>query len=305
MRLSLAGALGALLIGIWVALSPPEDLGPARFDGSAALPSDPRRHGGFSGLQLTDDGKGFVAVSDRGRVLTGQIVRLDGRLSRIAAGPLRPLLDVGGRPVRGIANDAEGVTRGPDGTLFVSYEGKHRILAYAPGQMIPVAVPSEPAFAGLQSNGGLEALASDSQGRLYTLPERFWQRRGGTPVFRFDAQGWSRLEGYRRTRGFLPVGADVGPDGRLYILERRFPSPAFSSRVRSFAIGDHALTDPKTILTTPSLRHGNLEGLSVWRDEAGDIRLTMVSDDNFISFLPNEIVEYVLPKSLANKDARD
>jgi hypothetical protein len=39
-------------------------------------------------------------------------------------------------------------------------------------------------------------------------------------------------------------------------------------------------------------RHGNLEGLAVWQDALGTIRLTMLSDDNFNSFQRSEFVEY-------------
>ena len=38
-----------------------------------------------------------------------------------------------------------------------------------------------------------------------------------------------------------------------------------------------------------------LEGISVWRDAQGYIRLTMIPDDNFYFFLGTDIVEYRLP----------
>ena len=41
-------------------------------------------------------------------------------------------------------------------------------------------------------------------------------------------------------------------------------------------------------------RHQNLEGLSVWRDEGGILRLTMISDDGFKSFWSTRFVEYRL-----------
>lgn len=43
-------------------------------------------------------------------------------------------------------------------------------------------------------------------------------------------------------------------------------------------------------------RHDNLEGLSVWRDAQG-LRLTMVSDDNFMFFQRTEFVEYRVGKA--------
>ena len=42
-------------------------------------------------------------------------------------------------------------------------------------------------------------------------------------------------------------------------------------------------------------RHDNLEGLAVTRAATGQIRLTMISDDNFNPFQRSEIVEYLLP----------
>ena len=93
----------------------------------------------------------------------------------------------------------------------------------------------------------------------------------------------------------MPTGADFGPDGRFYILERGHYSLGFhSSGARCLTLTETGFTDIQTILQTPWGTHGNLEGLSVWRDQDGHIRLTMVSDDNFLPFLRSEIVEYIL-----------
>jgi hypothetical protein len=49
------------------------------------------------------------------------------------------------------------------------------------------------------------------------------------------------------------------------------------------------------IFTSAVGQHDNLEGLSVWRDAKGTIRLTMIADDNFYFFQTTEIVEYGIP----------
>jgi hypothetical protein len=49
------------------------------------------------------------------------------------------------------------------------------------------------------------------------------------------------------------------------------------------------------IFTSAVGQHDNLEGLSVWRDTKGTIRLTMIADDNFYFFQTTEIVEYGIP----------
>lgn len=46
--------------------------------------------------------------------------------------------------------------------------------------------------------------------------------------------------------------------------------------------------------------HDNLEGISVWQDPDGRIRLTMISDDNFMVFQRTEIVEYAVDPPLAS-----
>ncbi len=91
------------------------------------------------------------------------------------------------------------------------------------------------------------------------------------------------------------MGADFGHDGRLYVLERGFNGLGFRTRVRSFDISNGIAGDEKVLFNKGIGRHDNLEGISVWRDAAGLIRLTMISDDNFRFLQQTEIVEYALP----------
>jgi hypothetical protein len=49
------------------------------------------------------------------------------------------------------------------------------------------------------------------------------------------------------------------------------------------------------LLETAPGAFGNLEGLSVWQDAAGALRLTLVADDNFLFFLGTEVVEFTVP----------
>jgi hypothetical protein len=65
--------------------------------------------------------------------------------------------------------------------------------------------------------------------------------------------------------------------------------------VRRFTIGPQALTNEETLLQSAPGQHDNLEGISVWRDKAGSLRLTMISDDNLLFLQRTEIVEYRVP----------
>ena len=57
----------------------------------------------------------------------------------------------------------------------------------------------------------------------------------------------------------------------------------------------HAQSDEEIVFETGTGTHDNLEGLSVWRDDQGRLRATMISDDNFLALQRTELVEYLLP----------
>ncbi len=202
----------------------------------------------------------------------------------------------GEAPLKEGRGDSEGIAQAPDGTIYVSFEGVARILAYDRIDGPARNLPRPKAFRKMPNNASLEALAVDAKGRLYTLPEGTVETEGPFPVYRYADGAWSRFGTLPRMGEFLPVGADFGPDGRFYLLERRFLGLAgFASRVRAFTPGAKGFGAGEVILESRPGLHDNLEGLAVWRDGQGAIRLTMVSDDNFEFFLRNEIVEYVLP----------
>jgi hypothetical protein len=146
----------------------------------------------------------------------------------------------------------------------------------------------------MSNNSSLEALAIGPDGALYTLPERSGAPRRPYRVHRFDGE-WSVYGRIRRIDDFLPVGADIGPDGRFYLLERMFLGVfGFATKVRRFDMSPQGFTNETELLRTKAGTHDNLEGLAVWQDEAGVIRLTMISDDNFQFFQKTEFVEYIV-----------
>ena len=77
------------------------------------------------------------------------------------------------------------------------------------------------------------------------------------------------------------------------MLERQFTLIGFRSRIRRFNLEAPDLAEA-VLWTSYALQHDNLEGISVWTDPAGDVRLTLVSDDNFQPFQRSQVVEYIL-----------
>ncbi len=301
MRRRSGGQLIRALTLCLMALATPLRGGEAVYVGSYTWPAAEHGAGGFSGLEVDADGQGFTAISDRGLILSGRFTRAAGRITGVAADAPALLRGIDGARQSKAGGDSEGLALDADGRIFVSFEGGNRVWTY----LTPDAatrMPRPEAFRQMQGNSGLEALAIDHRGRLFTLPERSGRLDRPFPVWRFDG-AWSQPFAIPRDGGFKPVGADFGPDGRFYLLERLFSGFGFRTRVRVFTLTESGVTSEETLLTTRLRRHDNLEGIAVWRDGDGLIRLTMVSDDNFRAFQRTEFVEYRLGAPLASGTA--
>jgi hypothetical protein len=266
---------------------------------------------GLSGLDLSGDGTRLLAVSDRGWFVKGRIDRADGLpVAFSTEGPPVRMLDDHGQPVPQNQEDAEGIALAPDGQVFVSFEVFHRVRTWVDITEKATWITDLVDVARLGSNTGFEAIAFGPDDAVYLFPEDLATGAGipayrlklpapvgsdgGRPVYHYREVPWTQPFSLpRRGSWFHPVGADFGPDGRLYLLERAFyPPVGFRSRIRRFDVGPEGVTHETLLLATPLGRHGNLEGLSVWRDGAGAIRLTMITDDNGLALQRNQIVEY-------------
>ncbi|MGB3315922.1 MAG: esterase-like activity of phytase family protein [Albidovulum sp.] len=250
--------------------------------------------GGFSGFDLDADGLGFVTISDSAAIYAGRLSRDEmGVVTGVASGdPIVPPSHHG-TPVAHPMDDAEGLAIRPDGTLFVSYETHNRIAEYRDGGKTWVKEFWPTVFRLLPLNKGIEALAIAGDGALYALPEAFGRIGDPIPVFRLRDGALKTPFTLRRDGGWQPVGADFGPDGRLYVLERDFwPFIGFMSRARRITLAGDTVSADEILFETSAGVHDNLEGIAVWQDESGAIRLTMISDDNFLPVQRTEIVDY-------------
>lgn len=295
-RRSVVGLIlcAAVLLGQTASTNPPM---PPGFLSAYHWESDDPLFGGFSAIALTGEGRDFVALSDRGNFTAGWVLRgQDGKIAGLAAAPIRPLKGPDNLPLGDYRRDSEGLAILPDGRVFVSFELIARVAFFPTLDSLGTVLPKSEAFRSMQRNASLEALAVDPAGTLYTLPERSGSPSAPFPVYRYKDGVWDQPFTLPRRGMFLAVAADIGPDGKFYLLEREFHGLAgFASRVRRFTIGPDALTDEETLLQSATGQHDNLEGLSVWRDQAGQLRLTMISDDNMLFLQRTEIVEYRVP----------
>lgn len=251
--------------------------------------------GGFSGLELASDGIGFHAITDRGHLVEGTLQRRGDQMTGVTLTAERALSDEQGNELAWPHKDSEGLALDPRAGLYVSFESDTRVLRYDEETVAAQRPDDTRAWRALHSKQGLEALAIDAEGTLFTLPEGIPLGATEALIYRRAVDGeWTQPFTLPVDQHYRPVGADFGPDGRFYLLEREFRWFGFRNRIRVMTFTDTGAENIELLLETPHRAYGNLEGLAVWVDTDGRTRLTMISDDNFLPVMRTEIVEYVL-----------
>lgn len=288
------------LATLWAATGAPAEEGDlARFDSSYTWERDEPWFGGFSGMEIAGDGRRFLMVSDRGQFVEGVLERNgDGHIAGISFLGSTVIRNRNGDIPRPYERNSEGLAWAENGQeIFVSFEGQHKVEAFDQVGAPARSLPELPAEASFDRNESLEALAVDPQGRLVLVSEAQEETGAGFPIWRLEQESWRKIGSIPSHRFFRPVGADFGPDGRLYLLERSFDLIGFSNRVRRFEVQDDWVSGETVLFHSKTGVHDNLEAVAVWRDERDLIRLTMVSDDNFLVLQRTEVVEYVVEEN--------
>jgi hypothetical protein len=259
------------------------------YRGGVSLAANDRRFGGWSDLDVSEDGARLTAISDRGFWLEATLVYDDaGGLSHAANARLGSLVNLAGRPQRGLAGDAEGLARAPDGSFFVSFERRHRIWHYPaadpPFSALPRALPAPPGLVDAPENGGIEALVRLPGGRLLALSEELYQGEAHVGWVG-DGRSWQRLT-YQAASDFKPTGLTRLPSGDLLVLERRFTRLGLpGARIVRLAVQDVVpgarLTGIELARIEPPLTLDNFEGIAARLGPSGETLVYLLSDDNF------------------------
>lgn len=248
----------------------------------------------FSGL-MTRNGVDVMLLSDHGFVVTGRLVRGYGQ--QIESFQLQqrvPLLNERGTPLTGSLHDSEGLAIDRQGRIYVSFEQHNRVLRYARLGAPAESLGEHVDFSRMRAGQGMEALAVDADGTVYAIPERPARATYGFPSYRLQNGEWTGSFRLPQDGAFLPVGADFGPDGQLYVLERETGARGYRSQVRRFVVRGRAISEPRVVMRSEYGQFANLEGISVFRDWSGRIRMLMVSDDDTNTSRRSEIVDVVV-----------
>ena len=293
--------------------------------GGLVLTSPSTFFGGWSGLAIDAAGDRILGISDTGVWLTGRLSYDGVRPTGIASARLGALRGGDGQPLRrGRDKDPEGVALLAGtlerGEVLVSFERNHRIVRYpvsAEGVGLPSAALELPAETRLlEPNKGLEAVcmlqSGPAKGSVLTFAERFpgkdglhagWMRPpltvGQVPGSKPAVPAWKKVP-IQILDGYDITDCAGAPGGGLFLLERRFRvrygDPLTGAKMRIRQISQSDLLSGTTIvgetLIEADRRHeiDNMEGLAVHTDAAGGTILTLISDDNFNSYLQRTVL---------------
>jgi hypothetical protein len=286
----------------------PAGTGKLEWRGGLLLQSEHRNFGGWSGLAIERDGRRFLAVSDAGAWMTGELTYAGKAPTGIANTRIGPLLTRDGQNLtRGRDRDAESLTllsgSLDKANLLVAFEQNTRIARYdfsiSKGSSPTRGFVELPQAARISARSGFEAMTvlrgGPHTGAFVAFSERGTDAQGhrsgwlwgnskpGTPVRLTDKGGYAVT--------------DVASleDGSLIVLERRFGwFEGLFIRLRVVAAKDVASGEPiagETLLEA-DLAHeiDNMEGLAISRDASGTAILTLISDDNFNTALQRTLL---------------
>lgn len=247
--------------------------------------------GGLSALIVAPDGGAVLAAADHGHYIEAELLRDDtGRITGTTSPVITQVSLASGRPPSTFKMDVEGLSRMPDGRIAQAFEGFVRIELLENPQARPTAIHRWDKFVALFGNQAFEALATLPDGRLMAISER-QEPRGTAQVVLYDGQDWTAGPGLPVPGRFAVTGADVGPDGCLYVLDRRYGvASGFRARVHRMRY-ENGAWERETLYVTPPASLGNAEGLSSWQDADGRVVLSLVTDNGFLPLTRTRLIE--------------
>lgn len=249
---------------------------------------------GVSGWEVSAGGSRFIAVTDGGWFLSGEIARTEGKISGVALRAADAIQDHNGFPAAGRRvndwGDAEGLAQTTDGSLIVGFERWMHVGQFDDTSSVQTVLVGLPDFADYAENRQIEAVAVHANGDIFAWPER--PLIGDQfDVFRHDGTRWHISGNITELDGFSIVGADFAANGDLYILERKLVlTQWWQNRIRRVRKLNWAA--PEVIWTGGLGDFYNLEGVAVI--EGAPLRLLLVGDNNKRPNTPTDIVEITL-----------
>ena len=283
-------AMSTYPVGLHPEVSSVRAVGALKFRGGLDLRSRDIRFGGLSALAISRSGDRLLSLTDKGNwVEISPTYGPSGNLFGIGEAWIGALDNLGSGSINGSRlGDVEAIAPTDDG-YAVSFEGRHRLWLYRRDRVTRLIQPrplrSPRGLHRAPSNGGIEALATLADGRLFALTEELEADTNHMLGWVTQGRNWQALR-YRRTGRFVPTGATTLANGDLLVLERRFTwLGGFASRIvrlRHEDIRANATLDGSEVATIDlPLTVENFEGIAVRSLPEGGAHIYLISDDNF------------------------
>lgn len=272
--------------------------GPFEWRGGLALSSTEVKFGGLSGLALSADCTGLLAVSDAGRWFRAQLAYDGAELAGLAEAELAPMLDAKGKPPASKPRgDAEAVADLGGGKILVGFESRPRIGIYDIGnsglaaRFQPLKSPKE-----IKTGPGNEEIESVGRigGDYIAISEFNTDPLGSIRAWLWNAKR-TAVFSVKRHEDYKITDLAVLPDGGILILERSFgPSLLPGMAIRRFAasaIEDGATVEPELLFAgrAPFYAIDNMEGIALC-ERGGETLVMIVSDNNFNTALQRTLL---------------
>jgi len=263
----------------------PEDgnqstIGELQYVAGWVLQSDNDDFGGWSGLVMQGE-EALVAINDQGNWLQASFnISAPSPFSR----GVLSLFDPSSERADKEDYDAESLIALPSGYL-VGFEQNHRIMqvdAINEDSAKPYETGVD--FRGLSKNSGIEAMAMLPDNRLIMFAENGRNTKGQTPAW-IVSQGKATMVDFSPPENYSPTDAAALPNGDVLLLLRRYSVTTGASakilHITATEIEEGVLRGREIATLKSPLSVDNMEGLDAQVLPNGNIRLFLISDDNF------------------------
>ena len=279
------------------------------YRGGLQLSSVDDRFGGLSGLGFLDVEGRMVAVSDRGQFLSGQLIHDEAGAPLSLVGVRMSAIQNsrGADLPRAYARDAEGLAvvhrDGEPYAVRVSFENLTRVADFQLENGVPggpareVSIPSW--LSDTRTNESLESVciappASPIAGSTLLITEGVWAGDDGRAAWLLGNRDRGALT-YRPGPGLSPTDCAFLPNGDLLVLERGVSILAFGARlarVPADEVYPGAEMQGHSLFQTVGGDLDNMEGVAVRHTPGGELRVVLLSDDNFNDWQRTVLLEF-------------
>jgi hypothetical protein len=283
------------------------------YEGGLQLTSVSDTFGGLSGIGFTGADARLVMVSDRGNFVAGQLIYDEaGAPLSLVGVTIEPIQNSRGTDLpNAFSRDAEALTvierEGVPAAVRVGFENLTRVADFELQNGVPHGPAREveiPAWlTDTRTNESLEAVCvasagSPIAGSTLLLTEGVIDGDGAHSAYLLGRNDKGALS-YRSGSGTNPTDCVFLHNGDLLVLERGVSLLRFAAKLIRVKAAD---VKPGAAMQGEILYEGvggdldNMEGVSAHTLPDGELRITLISDNNFNDWERNLLLEFTLPE---------